>query len=159
MTTTDTQAPRRPRGRPSVYTPEIADEICEWIADGRSLREWCRQHGKPTWSAVYAWLRADADFSARFALARDVGADAIAEDTLALLDAAPERHATQFGDKIDPAHVQWTKNRADQRLKLLAKWNPKKYGDRVDVNHGGQVSYLLEVPSEAASPEDWEGSQ
>ena len=26
------------------------------------------------------------------------------------------------------------------RLKLLAKWNPKKYGDRVDLGHEGGIT-------------------
>jgi hypothetical protein len=29
--------------------------------------------------------------------------------------------------------VQWAKNRVELRLKLLAKWNPKRYGDKVQV--------------------------
>ena len=160
MTTTpDTDAPRRGRGRPSVFTPEIADEICEWIAEGKSLREWCRDDEHPAWTTVYRWLRDDKDFSARFAEARDIGADAIAEDAIAILDAPPERNATPCGDKIDPAHVQWTRNRVDLRFKLLSKWNPKKYGDRVDLNHAGAVTYLMEVPPEAASSDVWEGGQ
>jgi hypothetical protein len=37
---------------------------------------------------------------------------------------------TEHGDKVDSGYVAWQKNRAEQRLKLLAKWFPKKYGDR-----------------------------
>ena len=42
------------------------------------------------------------------------------------------------GSRVDSGHVTWLRNRVDQRLKLLAKWNPKKYGDKVDVTSGGE---------------------
>ena len=29
----------------------------------------------------------------------------------------------------DPAFVAWQKNRAETRMRLLAKWAPRKYGD------------------------------
>ena len=31
--------------------------------------------------------------------------------------------------------MSWLKNRVEQRLKLLAKWDPKRYGDRMNVEH------------------------
>ena len=34
---------------------------------------------------------------------------------------------------MDSAFVQWQKNRVELRLKLLAKWNPRKYGDKTFV--------------------------
>jgi len=35
------------------------------------------------------------------------------------------------------------KNRVEARLKLLAKWNPKKYGDKVGVEAGGNISLTI----------------
>lgn len=93
----------------------------------------------PAWRTVYHWIEDDQDFAARIAHARVLGFDAIAEETVAILDEAPERTATEFGDKVDPGYVQWQKNRAEQRLKLLAKWSPKKYGDSVNLNHSGSI--------------------
>jgi hypothetical protein len=46
-------------------------------------------------------------------------------------------------ERIDSAHVAWLKNRAEQRMKLLAKWNPKKYGDRLAL--AGDKENPLEV--------------
>lgn len=39
---------------------------------------------------------------------------------------------------IDTEHIQRSKLRVETRLKLLAKWNPKRYGDRIDVTSGGE---------------------
>lgn len=121
-------------GRQSTYTPEIAAKICERLADGEPLRAICRDEGMPAWRTVYDWLTENTDFAARFARARELGHDAIAEDTIAMIDEPPGRTETEHGDKVDPGHVQWQKNRVEQRLKLLAKWSPKKYGDKLEID-------------------------
>lgn len=124
-------------GRPSTYAIEVSEEICSRISNGEPLRQICRDAHMPAWRTVYDWLDSDEDFAARFARARELGFDAIAEETLSIIDEEPERTNTQFGDKVDAGFVQWQKNRAEQRLKLLAKWSPDKYGDRASVELTG----------------------
>jgi hypothetical protein len=137
-------------GRPPEKPPEdMVEEIVAWVANGSTLRAFCRQEGKPAWRTVYAWLEKDEDFHARFAHAREMGQDAIAEDTLQIIDEFP---MSTGGDnpRLDSTHVQYNKNRVEQRMKLLAKWNPKRYGDKVGVEHGGGVSInvITGVPDE-----------
>ena len=125
---------------------EIKTSICEQIAHGVPLAEIARQPGMPKRQTVHDWMAADEDFAGRFARARDDGADAIAEQTLEIVDQPPERD--QFG-KIDPGWVAHQKLRAEHRLKLLAKWNPKKYGDKLDTTvsapGGGPAQFNLTV--------------
>ena len=130
---------RRP-GRQSTYTDEVAKLICERLETGEPLLQILRDAGMPAPRTVYDWIDANPDFAARFARARDIGFDAIAEDTMAIVDQIPERTLTEHGDKVDPGHVAWLKNRAEQRLKLLAKWSPKRYGDKQQIEHSGKVS-------------------
>lgn len=120
-----------------MKTPEILDEICERLTNGEPLRAVCRDEHMPSWRTVYDWINADKDFAARIEHARQMGADAIADDIITMLDEPPERTGTQFGDKVDGGHVQWQKNRVEQRLKLLAKWHPKKYGDKTAMELTG----------------------
>ena len=127
-------------GRPAeTVDPKLVDDICAWIADGKTLRSFCRVTGSPAWRTVYGWLAKDMGFQARFAHAREMGQDAIAEDTLEIIDEFP---MSTGGDhpRLDSTHVQYNKNRVEQRMKLLAKWNPKKYGDKVGVDHQGGVT-------------------
>ena len=124
------EKPRKKNGRPSKYTPELAAEICERLSNGEPLRQICRSDHMPSWTSIYAWAAADKELSDRIAQARDMGADAIAEEALEIIDAPPERVLTKTGEVIDSAYVTWQRNRAELRLKLLAKWHPKKYGDR-----------------------------
>lgn len=126
------------RGRPPEAVPEhLAEEIVAWVSEGKTLREYCRQEGKPSWRTVYLWLEKDKDFHSRFAHARELGQDAIAEDCVALIDTFPDQINSESGSRIDGAFVQWKKNQVEMRLKLLAKWNPKRYGDRVTTEHTG----------------------
>ena len=129
-------APRK-TGRPSKYTPEIAREIVEQLSDGIPLREICRQEGMPAWRTIYDWMYQDdvagtasVGLSAAIARAREIGQDAIAEEIYREMMLEPEREER---GRIDPGYVQLIKARADIKLKLLAKWNPKKYGDRVTM--------------------------
>ena len=90
----------------------------------------------PAWQTVYDWMNRDKELSVAIARARELGQDAIAEDTLQMVDSEPQRGPD---GKIDPAWVQLQKLRVEQRLKLLAKWNPKRYGDRIQTEHSGSI--------------------
>lgn len=142
-------------GRPPQPVPQDkADDIIEWISAGKTLREWCRQPGNVSFRSVYDWIEKDAVFASRFARAREVGQDVIADECLAILDEPPERTLTENGDKVDSGYVAWQKNRAEMRLKLLAKWNPKRYGDKVDVTSDGkQVGLAIAIDLSEKKPE------
>lgn len=116
---------------------EILEEVFVWIAQGKTLRDYCRQEGKPSFHAIYDWLNANEEAKRRFVRAREDGADAIAEEALDILDTFPMQ--TEKGG-MDSAHVAWLRNRAEFRLKLLAKWFPQRYGDKVNLQHEGGVT-------------------
>lgn len=143
-------APKK-RGRPVEAVPQDkVEEIIKWISSGKTLREYCRGEGNPHWNTVYDWLEKDEEFAGRFARARDMGHDAIAEDTLDIIDTFPMEKTSENSSSLDSAHVAWLKNRVEQRMKLLAKWNPKKYGDKVGIEHQGgvSISVVTGVPEE-----------
>ena len=132
--------PGRPKGTVQFRMEDYADEIIEWISAGKMLREYCRQPAKPSWDTVYNWAKANEEFNQRFARAREDGQDVMSEECAALADTPPE----------GPQDVAWRKLQIETRLKLLAKWNPRKYGDRQQVDHGGgmQITLLTGVPDE-----------
>jgi hypothetical protein len=117
-------------GRPPESVPhDKAESLMRWLADGKPLREWCRQDGNPEWRTVYHWMDKDPMFVARIARAREDGYDVIADECQRLADLEP----------MDQVQVQWRRLQIETRLKLLAKWNPKKYGDRAQLDHGGGI--------------------
>jgi hypothetical protein len=125
--------------RPSTYSKAVAAEICERISDGETLRAICRDDHMPSWRTVYNWREQVPAFAEQLAVARDMGFDAIAEDTIDMVDETPERTATMHGDKVDAGHVAWQKNRVEQRLKLLSKWS-NRYSDKQSIQMSGSLA-------------------
>jgi hypothetical protein len=121
--------------RPTKKTPEVIQRLLDGIADGVTLRALCREDGMPNWRTVYDWIEADADLAAQVARARELGFDAIAEDVFDIAD----------GTRAISEHVQLSKMRIDTRLKLLACWNPKKYGSKATVDVGNKEGETLKV--------------
>ncbi len=138
-TRTAAPAEARPPGRPSTFTQEIADEICARLSKGETLADICRDDHMPAVRTVSHWKEASEAFKADFARAREEGFDEIAADCLRIADETTfDTIITDNGDKPNTEWISRSKLRIETRLKLLAKWDPKRYGDKVDVNHGGQ---------------------
>lgn len=138
-------------GRDSLFTQEIADEICARLADGETLRQICRDERMPHWTTVYDWKEANEEFSLRIARAREAGHDAIAQECLAIADdTASDTIATENGDRANAEWISRSKLRIETRLKLLAKWDPKRYGDKMDINHGGQDGNPVKTESKVS---------
>lgn len=128
-----------------AFDQSIADQICERIAQGEPLRQICRDPAMKSKSEVYRWLdekSADynADFAGRFARARVLGFDEIAEEALEIADddtrdwePIRDQDGQITGVRVDGEHVTRAKLRIETRLKLLAKWDPKRYGEKIAV--------------------------
>lgn len=128
-------------GRPSTFSEAIAEEIAERISNGEPLRQICRDEHMPAWRTVYAWMEARPDFSARIAHARELGEEAIAQEALLIADTPLMGERSKVGK--DGVEV-WSEDmlghrklQIETRLKLLAKWNPKKWGEKVTQTHEG----------------------
>lgn len=139
---------KKQRGGQTLYTQALADQICERIANGETLRAICRDIGI-SWTTAYAWRAERPEFAERIARAREHGFDAIAEDTIEMIDEKPARTATQFGERVDPGDVAWQKNRVEQRLKLLAKWDPKRYGEKVAIGGADDLPPIKTMSDDA----------
>lgn len=124
-------------GRPSSYSPEIAERICERLIEGESLRKICLADDMPSAAAVCRWLGENEQFRDQYARARDAQADTLADE---ILDIADDGSNDFMGE--DEAYngdaVQRSKLRVDARKWIAAKLKPKKYGDRLDVTSGGE---------------------
>ena len=152
----DTDAPAKPTGRPSIYTEAILAEIVERLSLGEPLAQICRDDGMPAYRTVWEWQQKDEAVSKAIAHAREEGEDVIAANCLEIADDATndwmERRSEEEqgnGWRLNGEHVQRSKLRIETRLKLLAKWNPKKYGDKLQTEHSGTLSVLTKEQRDA----------
>lgn len=139
------------RGRVSTYTEKAAEEICQRIADGEPMRVICRDEHMPPWRTVYQWIEDHKDFAARIARARVLGREAIFEDTLIIADTPVDgvrREVSENGTKeVHEDMLGHRKLQIETRLKLLAKWDPKKYGEKLhsEVTGADGAPFVVEI--------------
>lgn len=118
----------------SLYTSDLADLIVERLSKGEPLAVICREEGMPAVRTVSDWRRQFPDFDDRFLAARDDGFDAIAADCLAIADDGTNDFVmTKNGPVFDQEAVQRSKLRVETRLKLLSKWDRRRYGDHMTL--------------------------
>lgn len=134
------------QGRPSAFSQEVADAICEGLADARSLRSICLDEGMPSQTTVFRWLADDrySDFREQYARAREAQADAIFDEILDIADdgtndwVEKERQDGSTHTVLDAEHVQRSKLRIDARKWMAGKLAPKKYGEKLDLTSDGE---------------------
>jgi len=113
-------------GRPTIYTDELANEICERIAGGETLRSVCRDDRMPVVSTVLLWaVRNRSGFSEQYRAAREAQGYSDADRIRELVDMVID------GD-IDPPNAKV----AIDAYKWTAERNaPKVYGPKQSLDH------------------------
>ncbi len=125
--------PEMPTGRPSDFTPELGDAICDAMLAKVSLRAIEQMEGMPHRNTILRWLTQFPAFADKYARARQVQAD--------LLD-------DEIQVASDQANVEdWQLHR--MRIETM-KWRagrmaPQKYGERVALTgaDGGPIAVTV----------------
>lgn len=121
-------------GRPSSFTPELGRLICERLSKGEPLAVICRDDNMPAVRTVSDWKLVDANFSADFVRAREDGFDALAAECLEIADeTSGDTIMTEGGERANSEWISRSKLRVETRIRLLAKWDPKRYGEKMTV--------------------------
>lgn len=100
----------------SMFTQALFDRICERMAEGESLRAICKGKDMPAKRTVLRWVAADEKLAAQYAEAQQMRAEHYFDEIIDIADS-----------KSDP---QKTRVQIDARKWVLARMNPKKYGDK-----------------------------
>jgi len=132
-------------GRSSEYTTEIADAICERLADGESLRSICLDPEMPSQPTVFRWLAANEEFRKQYAIAREAQADSLFDEMLDIADDA-SRDTRKGKDGDEQPNTEWitrSRLRVETRKWMAGKLRPKVYGDKLDVEHSGGVTVQI----------------
>ena len=141
------------RGRPPMpFNQEVADYLCERIAtSSRGLKAICDEDEKlPSVSTILKWLNNSDDFKLQYAHARELQADYLADEILAISDDGSNDLMTIT--KVDVSYetenkevVNRSKLRVDARKWIASKLRPKKYGDKLELD-GGMNTTLSITP-------------
>lgn len=137
-------------GRPSEFTPDLGECICEAIATTpRGLDFVCDANDDfPSASTVHRWLGQNEDFRESYLRARARQADLIFDECLEIADDASRDVKTvgregEESEVCNTEFVQRAKLRIDTRMRMAGKLAPKKYGDKLDIDHGGGLTIEL----------------
>lgn len=144
-----------PAGRPSDYTPELGERVCEVIeTEPSSIRiALMRRDDLPGISTVYRWEQQYPDFRERLSRAREIRSHLLADDALAVADEDQFDTITKTGrngEQYDSPDSEWI---ARSRLRFEARrWHAKNlnarvYGERTAIDHGGQPDNPLKTES------------
>jgi hypothetical protein len=140
-------------GRPSKYSQELADRICAKLMEGMSLRAICKEDDMPSIGTVCVWLASgDESFSGfqeQYARARQVQAELLADEIIDIADdSSRDTEETDMGNVTNYENIQRSKLRIDTRKWIASKLLPKKYGDKLDLNHSGPAVITVTLPDE-----------
>lgn len=127
------------------FTQEMADRICDRLAEGRSLRSVSQDKDTIGLTTVFKWLNTNEAFARQYARATELRAEMLFDDIQNIVDApyGPAKK-NENGDTVDTTEVDTLEHRRmkiDARKWMIGKMAPKKYGDKssVDVDLSGKI--------------------
>lgn len=123
------------------FSEDVIAQICELIAEGKSIRAICKRKGMPAMSTVFKWLSQDEEFAEQYARAKDQQADNLFEEVL------------EIADEAKPETVAVAKLKIDARKWMAGKLRPKKYGDKLELDHHSSDGSMTPVVIELVTPE------
>lgn len=128
-----------------AYDKEIVFPlILSEIEEGASLRSILVREDMPSRYTFFEWLKDDKEKANQYARACDLRADIIFEEILNIADdASNDTIITERGEIPNSEWIARSRLRVDSRKWVLSKMNPKKYGDRIQNEHSGEVTTTI----------------
>jgi len=136
-------------GRPSVYSDELADLICDKIANNSfGVHQICREEGMPSPSTVFKWLSEKPYFSDKYACARELQAELLADEIIDIADDTSNDTLIHEKTGAEYANSEWinrSRLKVDARKWKASKLAPKKYGDKLEhsIDPDGVITEII----------------
>lgn len=123
-------------GRPTIYTEELAQDICDRISCGQTLTSIAKMDGYPALTTVFRWLTEKDDFRENYTRARLNQADHSAD------------YLVDIGEQVLHGQIAPEQARvvADIHKWTAARRAPKKYGERLDLNQTATFKTVTDKP-------------
>lgn len=126
------------------YTPKQKEDIfikvLDFIRNGMSLRSALKQDGVFS-RTVWDELVVDEDKKAQYTCAREERSEFIFEDIINISDNVEQDIITlPDGREVEnKAVIARDRLRVDARKWALSKMNPRKYGEKIQTEHSGEI--------------------
>ena len=115
---------------------EILNNIFNMIESGKSLRFALSQIPLSS-STFFIWIEEDPEKSKHYAYVTDIRTELKFESIEQDYSEEPQRDPET--GRIDSAWVQLQRLKIDAKKWELSKLNPKKYGDKIQQEHSGEI--------------------
>jgi hypothetical protein len=124
------------------YSEELADQICDLVGDGLSLRATCEKLGIPL-RTVRSWIARRTDFAAGYDAARKLAIDGAVDSIIELAQSVrgTDSNAVVQAARLEIDSVRW----------LAAKLLPERFGDKLTSEISGPGGTPL-IPERSADP-------
>ena len=113
--------------RPTIYTDELAEKICDLLAEGKSMVKACEALGVCR-RTVANWLKDKQEFAEMTIHARGEWTDDIVDQ---LIDIAGDETKDYHTRRLLIDSIKW----------VAGKQRPKKYSEKFMVEHAGAVGH------------------
>lgn len=137
-------------GMKSYYSEGQADLICEKIAESTlSMKSICGILDIPV-GTVLAWLSREPTFQEKYARAKEMQADLLAEEILDIADNGENdfMRIVKGNEEYEVENKEFinrSRLRVDSRKWIASKLKPKKYGDRITQEITGKDGGPLQI--------------
>lgn len=136
-------------GRPTIYSDDLADDICQRIAEGATLVKICDDASMPSYRAVLNWRSHIPAFKVKYDAAREDAADMLADELKQIaLDVKEGRLDPQAGRVVIDT-FKW----------MASKLKPKSYGDRLETHLTHTASSELLAAMDRLGPKGLPGDK
>lgn len=97
---------------------DLFEDLLDAVLAGGTIAAWCRVEGHPCTKTVFGWVAADKNRRARLDGAQEVGAIAMVDDAVDLVDTDAETGQARANVRLRVAAIRNAKMREKQQVQL-----------------------------------------
>jgi hypothetical protein len=143
---------KHPGGRPSNYSFELAQEICDKVASSSyGIKKLCRLNEHwPHPDTIYQWLMKHKEFADLYAQAKRSQIEVLVDELVEIADDSTHDEAFDHRGEIIPNNefINRSRVRIDTRKWLASKLIPRVYGDKITQEHTGAEGGAIKVENQ-----------
>lgn len=133
-----------PAGRPTIYTKELAERICELVATHTiGIKALCKMYEDiPDQQTIKNWRHTNSEFFALYDKAKQFQAQLLVEECEELIPLELKTYLDDSGqERYDPVSATLLKEKIAHRRWMAARLAPKVYGDRQTIEQTVTVKH------------------